>query len=57
MLIQRLIDDSITTKLYEVYENKDYIYFVMELLQGGELFDRIIDIGSYKESDACFIFR
>ena len=39
-------------KLYEVYEGDYHIYLVLELLKGGELFDRIIQIGHYSEQDA-----
>jgi len=29
----------------------------MELLSGGELFDRIIEKGSYSEKNACLLMR
>jgi calcium/calmodulin-dependent protein kinase I len=29
----------------------------MELLSGGELFDRIIEKGSYSEKNACVLMR
>lgn len=32
MLVQRLIDDSITTRLYEVYESQEKVYLIMEYL-------------------------
>lgn len=35
--------------LHEVYEGEKHIYLVMDLLKGGELFDRIVDIGHYDE--------
>ena len=31
-------------------------YIVMELLQGGELFDRIVERGKYSEKDAADCF-
>ena len=42
-------------KLYEVYEGQYHIYLVLELLKGGELFDRIIKKGHYSEKDAATI--
>ena len=32
--------------LHEVFDDGDKAYLVTELLQGGELLDRIIDLGS-----------
>jgi calcium/calmodulin-dependent protein kinase I len=40
-------------ELYEVYEDKTKVYLVMDLETGGELFDRIIEKGSYTEKDAA----
>lgn len=38
--------------LYDVYLDDDYMYLVLELLDGGELFDRIVGSGAYSERDA-----
>eukprot|EP00924_Labyrinthula_sp_SR-Ha-C_P003803 snap_masked-scaffold_3-processed-gene-5.19-mRNA-1 protein AED:0.17 eAED:0.21 QI:0/-1/0/1/-1/1/1/0/664 len=43
--------------LKDVYEDEDYMYLVMELAQGGELFDRIIAEGEFSERDASRIMR
>lgn len=39
-------------RLYEVYNEADTYYLVTELLQGGELFDRIVAREAYTEKDA-----
>jgi len=39
------------------YEGARHVYIVMELLQGGELFDRIVERGKYSEKDAADCFR
>eukprot|EP01097_Dermamoeba_algensis_P002647 TRINITY_DN2047_c0_g1_i1.p1 TRINITY_DN2047_c0_g1~~TRINITY_DN2047_c0_g1_i1.p1 ORF type:complete len:362 (-),score=66.70 TRINITY_DN2047_c0_g1_i1:76-1161(-) len=44
-------------KLYEVYEEDDDFYLVMELVKGKELFDRIVERGQYSERDASAIIR
>ena len=48
-------------KLYEVYENEDFFYLVMELCSGGELFERIItniENGKpFTEEQAAVIFQ
>lgn len=44
-------------KLIEVYENSGYIFLIKELLHGGELFQRILNHGVYKEKDAAKLMR
>jgi len=43
--------------LIDVFENKDYIFLVLELVTGGELFDKIVERGNYSEKDASTIVR
>jgi serine/threonine protein kinase len=44
------------TYLKEYFEEKDKVYLVMELVEGGELLDELAEQGSYSENDArrCF---
>ena len=55
------LDHPNIIKLYEIYENNKYIYLVMELCTGGELFDRILsrlDSGKgFTEKEAADIFK
>ncbi|XP_017155659.1 calcium/calmodulin-dependent protein kinase type 1 isoform X1 [Drosophila miranda] len=44
-------------QLLETYEDKSKVYLVMELVTGGELFDRIVEKGSYTERDASHLIR
>jgi len=39
-------------ELREIYNNSSHLYLVMEFVSGGELFDRIVEKGSYTELDA-----
>lgn len=41
----------------DVYEDKEAIYLVMELCEGGELFDRIIAKGHYTERAAALVTK
>ncbi|XP_060066374.1 calcium/calmodulin-dependent protein kinase type IV-like [Ylistrum balloti] len=41
----------------ELYETKTHIYLMMELVTGGELFDRIVARGSFSEKDAAEAMR
>ncbi|OMJ69611.1 hypothetical protein SteCoe_32631 [Stentor coeruleus] len=43
-------------KLYEVFEDQQYIYLPMEICEGGELFDKIIEMGRFSEQLACQLF-
>ena len=38
--------------LFDVFDTKDELFLVMELVEGGDLFDRIVEKGKYPESDA-----
>ena len=42
--------------MYESFEDRRNVYIVMELCEGGELFDYIIDKGIFDEQDALRIF-
>ena len=45
-------------KLFEVYyEEKTYCYLVLELMDGGELFDRIIEKRTFLEKEAREVTR
>jgi calcium/calmodulin-dependent protein kinase-4 len=39
-------------KMREIYETEDDIFLVLELVTGGEMFDRIVDQGCYSEQTA-----
>jgi serine/threonine protein kinase len=49
-------NDSVV-QLIEVYESKTKINMVMEFICGGELFDKIVELESYKEADAAKLFK
>ena len=55
--IMERIDHKNVVKLYEVFDESAKINLVMELVTGGELFDRIVARGSYTEADAAECVR
>ncbi len=40
-----------------MFEDEDYVYLVMELMMGGELFARIVEKESYSEKEAADVIR
>jgi len=43
--------------LKDLFETSDKLYLVMELITGGELFDKIVERGQYSEKDASIIVK
>ncbi|XP_034029271.1 calcium/calmodulin-dependent protein kinase IGb [Thalassophryne amazonica] len=41
----------------DFYESRTHYYLIMELVSGGELFDRILDRGMYSEQDASRVIQ
>lgn len=44
-------------KIYEFFEDVKFMYIVMELAQGGELFDKILNVQKFSERKAAEIFQ
>jgi len=55
--IMKMMDHPNIIKLYESFEDRKYIYLVMELCTGGELFDRIIEVGHFTEPQAATLMQ
>ncbi|CAD7938606.1 unnamed protein product [Amoebophrya sp. A120] len=55
--IMKSLDHPNIVKLFESYEDQRNIYLVMELCQGGELFDRIIDSEKFNEKECAILMR
>lgn len=45
------------TALENVFETREHLYLIIELAEGGELFDQIVEHGPYSEQDASSIIR
>jgi len=54
--IMSQLDHEHIIRLLEVYENNREVCLVMELAKGGELFDRLLEQGSLRESEAARLF-
>jgi len=44
-------------QLYDIYEDEEYIHLVMELMHGGELFEKIVKMEDYNEKYASIIIK
>ncbi|XP_012558089.1 death-associated protein kinase 1 isoform X1 [Hydra vulgaris] len=51
------VDHSKIIKLYDLFDIGTEIVLVLELLSGGELFDKICECEFLKEVDACFYMK
>jgi len=55
--IMKMMDHPNIIKLHESFEDRRNIYLVMELCSGGELFDRIIEVGHFTEQQAAIVIQ
>ncbi|XP_041639710.1 calcium/calmodulin-dependent protein kinase type 1D-like [Cheilinus undulatus] len=55
-VLRRIKHDNVVG-LEDFYESRTHYYLVMQLVSGGELFDRILDKGVYTEKDASMVIR
>lgn len=53
--IMQKVEHKHCVQLHEIYETNQKLYMVMDLLTGGELFDRIVSKGSYSEAEAAAV--
>ncbi|KAG1676686.1 Serine/threonine-protein kinase BRSK2 [Nymphon striatum] len=55
--IMKLIEHPHVLRLYDVYENKKYLYLILEHVSGGELFDYLVRKGRLTPKEARKFFR
>lgn len=53
----RKLEHNNIIQLHEVFESEKNIHLILEYLNGGELFERIKQAGSYSEKDASIIMN
>ncbi|XP_066520453.1 calcium/calmodulin-dependent protein kinase type 1 [Hoplias malabaricus] len=55
-VLHRIKHENIVS-LEDIFESESHLYLVMQLVSGGELFDRIVEKGFYTERDASKLIR
>lgn len=55
--VLKLVDHPSIIKMEGIYESKNYIYIVMEMLSGGELFERLIGRPRLTEVEAAKLIK
>eukprot|EP00812_Abedinium_dasypus_P002377 NODE_128_length_2006_cov_280.320349.p2 GENE.NODE_128_length_2006_cov_280.320349~~NODE_128_length_2006_cov_280.320349.p2 ORF type:complete len:551 (-),score=189.21 NODE_128_length_2006_cov_280.320349:308-1960(-) len=55
--IMKNMDHPNIIKLYETFEDQDHSYFVMELCEGGDLFDEIHKVKAFTEQTAAAVMK
>lgn len=57
IIIMKLISHPNIMGLYDVWENKNDLYLILEYIEGGELFDYLIKKGKLQEFEAINYFK
>ena len=55
--IMGMVDHPNIVRVQEYYECNGLVFIVMELMEGGELFDRLVEVEHYTEKQAVEAFR
>ncbi len=55
--IMKMVEHPNIVKLYEVIEERNFMYLIMEYASGGEVFDYLVAHGRMKEKEARVKFR
>jgi len=55
-ILKKLIHPNIM-QIFEFYEDKKNFYIITEFCEGGELFDKIVEKGSFSEAEAAWVMK
>ncbi|KAI6659340.1 calcium/calmodulin-dependent protein kinase type II delta chain isoform X16 [Oopsacas minuta] len=49
--VMKKVDHPNIIRMYDVIDSDAYLYLIMQMVEGGELFDAIVERGNYTEAD------
>eukprot|EP00270_Netrium_digitus_P011027 TRINITY_DN3474_c0_g1_i1.p1 TRINITY_DN3474_c0_g1~~TRINITY_DN3474_c0_g1_i1.p1 ORF type:complete len:551 (+),score=105.90 TRINITY_DN3474_c0_g1_i1:181-1653(+) len=55
--MERVKGHAGVVSLHDVFENEQELHLVMDLCEGGDMFERMKEVGRFSEGDAARIFR
>jgi len=55
-ILKKLIHPNIM-QIFEFYEDKKNFYIITEFCEGGELFDKVVEKGTFKEDEGAWIMK
>jgi calcium-dependent protein kinase len=55
-ILKKLIHPNIM-QIFEFYEDKKNFYIITEFCEGGELFDKVVEKGSFSENEAAWVMK
>eukprot|EP00928_Gymnodinium_smaydae_P013440 TRINITY_DN148_c1_g1_i1.p1 TRINITY_DN148_c1_g1~~TRINITY_DN148_c1_g1_i1.p1 ORF type:complete len:491 (+),score=134.24 TRINITY_DN148_c1_g1_i1:120-1592(+) len=55
--LMKIMDHPHIIRLFETFQDAQNVYLVMEVCTGGELFDRIVEVGRFSEKQAAVLMR
>merc|ERR1711904_223438 len=57
LFMRQLNGHANVLQLLDLHEDERYLYLVLELAAGGDLFDKIVGAGGFSEESACYYFN
>lgn len=55
--VMKKMDHPNICKLFETFDGTKYMHLVMEMCEGGELFDVILNVGTFQERQAAYVMQ
>ncbi len=55
-ILKKLVHPNIM-QIFEFYEDKKNFYIITEFCEGGELFDKVVEKGNFKEDEAAWVMK